>query len=333
MTDRRPFRFRPDISSVGRRVGLLVGGLLASVVLAGLLKPPASVAVQADDAIEPLPGLLEDLGRLRQSSNDARFEVLIAILEERGIPYEVQEFANERTERSPRSEGRNIVMTFGSGTRDLVVGAHFDAVALPEGFSEGMVDNGAGAIIVTRVAEALQKRKLNHRVRVVLFDMEEIGLLGSRHYASTEEAARTAAMINLDIAAAGDAVLFGPGQNQGNGVVYDAAWQVCANQDFSCVEFPVYPSSDDRSFQRAGVPNISIAVMPEVEAHQMWLIMNARDGSGLVPGFRTHTMSTIHSPADTLDEAQPEAMTLAYQMVLETLLYLDSHLPGDQESH
>jgi hypothetical protein len=78
------------------------------------------------------------------------------------------------------------------------------------------------------------------------------------------------------------------------------------------------------------VPNISIAVMPEVEAHQMWLIMNEGESSGLAPGFRTHTMSTLHTPNDTLDEVEPEAMLLAYRMVLETLLYLDSHLA---ESH
>lgn len=299
--------------------------LLTALAFSGLALPLAW-GMQAGGQVELLQGAIEDLGRLRQSSNDARFDALITILEARGIPYEVQTFANERSGRSPRPEGRNIVMTSGSGPSDLVVGAHFDAVALPGGFSEGMVDNGAGAIIVMRVAEALQELELNHRVRVVLFDMEEIGLLGSRHYTSTEDAARTVAMINLDVSAAGDAVLFGPSQNPGNEVVYDAAWQVCADEDFTCVEFGVYPNSDDRSFQSAGVPNISIAVMPETEAHQMWLLMNARENSGLAPDFRTHTMGTLHTPNDTLDEVEPEAMTLAYRMVLETLLYLDSHL-------
>jgi hypothetical protein len=303
--------------------------LLAGLVLVGVVQP-AAWGIQAGDARGLLPGAIEDLGRLRQESNDARFEALITILEERGIAYEVQEFANEHTNRSPRPVGRNIVMTFGSGPRDLVVGAHFDAVALPDGFSEGMVDNGAAAIIVMRVAEALQGLELNHRVRVVLFDMEEIGLLGSRHYVKTEEGERSAAMINLDVSAAGDAVLFGPARNAGNEIVYDAAWQTCAEEDLTCVEFADYPSSDDRSFQAAGVPNISIAVMPEIEAHQMWLLMNARESSGFAPGFRTHTMSTLHSPSDTLGEVQPEAMALAYRMVLETLLYLDNLLAEGQ---
>lgn len=37
-------------------------------------------------------------------------------------------------------------------------------------------------------------------------------------------------------------------------------------------------------------------------------------------------MSTLHSPNDTLDEVEPEAMAIAYRMVLETLPYLDTFL-------
>ena len=43
-----------------------------------------------------------------------------------------------------------------------------------------------------------------------------------------------------------------------------------------------------RSFQAAGVPNISLAVLRAAEAHQMWLLLNGGPESGLRQGFVPH---------------------------------------------
>src|SRR5688572_28886459 len=144
-------------------------------------------------------GMPTDAARLDRPSNAERLEALTALLRERGLEFEVQPFPNERREKDSREQGQNVIVTIGSGSQDIVIGAHFDAVLLQDGkLSHGMVDNAAGAVVLTRVAEALRSRRLKHRVRLVFFDMEEIGLLGSAHFVKSLDS-KVAAAVNVDI--------------------------------------------------------------------------------------------------------------------------------------
>jgi Zn-dependent M28 family amino/carboxypeptidase len=273
-----------------------------------------------------LTGLREDVARFAGLDNVARGDTLLRILRERGFEPAVQLFANTAQQREPRAQGRNLVVTVGSGPRDIVIGAHYDAVRLADGrVTGGAVDNGAGAVIMTRVAETLRGQALRHRVRVVLFDLEEVGLLGSQAYIAAEGAERVAAMVNVDIAAHGDAIVYGPASHTGNTQVYREFRQVCAVHG-PCIEFPAFPRSDDRSFQAAGVPNISIGIAPAVDAHQLWLLLNAGPNAGLREGLMPALMGIIHTPADTLAHVDPAAMQRLHDAVVALVLRLDAAL-------
>jgi hypothetical protein len=275
----------------------------------------------------PLPGLLEDLARFAGHENVARGDTLLRIFRERGLEPEIQRFPNRAQQREPRPEGRNLIATIGAGSRDIVVGAHYDAVRLADGrVTGGVVDNGAGAVILTRVAETLRGHTLRHRVRVVLFDLEEVGLLGSQAYVAAGAADRMAAMVNVDIAAYGDMLVYGPTAHDGNDEVYRGFRTVCAVQLVPCLESPLFPRSDDRSFQNAGVPNISLAITPALEAHQMWLLLNAGPAAGLREGFMPPIFGIIHTPADTLEHADAVAMTRIHDAVVALVLELDRTL-------
>jgi hypothetical protein len=272
--------------------------------------------------------LLSDVARLDQASNSARLEALQSLLQERSLPFEVHAFANERTDRDPRTQGRNVVVTLGSGAREIVVGAHYDAVQLRDGtLSSGMVDNGAGAVVLVHVAEALRQRNLRHTLRVVLFDMEEIGLVGSARYAESTDHGRVAAMVNLDIAAYGNTLMFGPSSDEAAGALHQAVRQVCVRQFYECIAFPNLPPSDNLSFQRAGIPSVALSVLPRVEAHQMWLLVNSGPDSGLREGFFPAIARTIHTPDDTIDKLDADGMTLAYNALINVILELDGSLP------
>jgi len=267
-----------------------------------------------------------DAARLDRLSNAERLEALTALLRERGLEFEVQPFANERKEKDSREQGQNVIVTRGSGAQDIVIGAHFDAVRLQDGkLSHGMVDNAAGAIVLTRVAETLRSHRLKHRVRLVFFDMEEIGLLGSAHYVKSLDS-KVAAAINVDIAGYGDTLLFGPGKNEGNAEVYGAMWRTCAEQRFACVEFPNFPQGDDRSFQAARIPNLSLAILPALEAHQIWLLLNGGKESGLGEGFLPPILKTIHAPGDTAEKLDTAAMTRISDAVVKLVMELDEAL-------
>jgi len=264
-------------------------------------------------------GMTVDATRLDRPSNAERLEALTALLRERGLDFEVQPFENERKEK-----GQNLIVTIGSGDRDIVIGAHFDAVRLKDGsLSHGMVDNAAGAVVLTRVAEALRARRLKHRIRLVFFDMEELGLLGSAHYVKSLENSKVAAAVNVDIAGYGDTLMFGPGKNEGNAEVYGAMWRTCAAQRFACMEFPNFPPGDDRSFQAGKIPNLSLAILPAVEAHQLWLMLNGGKESGLAEGFVPPILKSIHAPGDTAEKLDAAAMARITDAVVNLVMELD----------
>jgi hypothetical protein len=203
-------------------------------------------------------------------------------------------------------------VTIGAGTEEILVGAHYDAVRLPDGsLSKGAVDNAASSAILVRLAEAVKADPLPVRVRIVWFDMEELGLLGSAKYVEAHASDRIAAMINFDINAYGDTILFGPSDRTDNGALRRAFLQTCALEDATCIGLPVMPPGDDRPFVKAGVPTISIGMVSAIDAHQVWLMMNAGANSGLAEGTVPTILRTIHTPADTpdkIDEGRMAAM-------------------------
>lgn len=72
----------------------------------------------------------------------------------------------------------------------LVIGAHFDTIAndpktlvlLPEAKMPGADDNGSGVTIALAMIDIFSKLKLPVTVRIVFFDWEELGFLGSYAY-------------------------------------------------------------------------------------------------------------------------------------------------------
>jgi Zn-dependent M28 family amino/carboxypeptidase len=209
----------------------------------------------------------------------------------------------------PRTEGRNIVVTVGNGTTHIVVGAHYDAMRLADGsLSRGAVDNAASSVLLTRLAQALPSEKLGARVSFVWFDMEELGLRGSREYVRQHGSDGVSAMINFDINAYGDTILFGPSRESDSRGLRRIVVETCAAEDATCVAFPEMPPGDDRSFTNARVPTVSLAILPAVEAHQLWLLINnpttAAPGAGNAPAI----LQTIHTAADTADKVSDESM-------------------------
>ncbi len=74
----------------------------------------------------------------------------------------------------------NLVVTK-KGTqksRDVIeLGAHYDTMANP-----GADDNASGVAGVLEVARALSKIKLKRTVRMIFYDLEELGMIGSEHH-------------------------------------------------------------------------------------------------------------------------------------------------------
>jgi Zn-dependent M28 family amino/carboxypeptidase len=79
---------------------------------------------------------------------------------------------------------QNLILDLpGRGDRHrpaILVGAHYDAVP----GTPGADDNASGVAVLLELARCWHEQPTRHPMRLVAFDLEEYGLLGSQHYAT-----------------------------------------------------------------------------------------------------------------------------------------------------
>lgn len=262
--------------------------------------------------------------RLLQKTNAGRLGQLQAILREQSLAFELQSVPNESRQSDARTDGHNILLTSSASEPAILVGAHFDAAALPDGqLSGGMVDNASSVAVLVHLATALKTQPLRHPVRFVFFDLEEEGLVGSRYFVKSMKKDTVAGMINLDTLQGGDTLFYGPASGLEHEKLFRTMRAVCGAADFACVESAAFPPSDDISFHRGGVPSISLAVLPGIDAHQLWLMLNAGERAGIERGLEPEVLQTIHTASDQPDKLDPKALAIAYSAVADLLRRLD----------
>lgn len=138
----------------------------------------------------------------------------------------------------------------------IVIGAHYDVV---DG-SSGMNDNlSSVAILVLLICQIVQS-KVRPSVEIVFFDGEENGRIGSNAYVSKNRDLVNF-MINLDVCGVGDKIVYTKSRQSEYDKELD---QVMKKQGALVLE--ALPEGDDWSFNEAGIPNVSIAMLPEIDA-------------------------------------------------------------------
>ncbi len=272
-----------------------------------------------------------------QPTNEARTQVVLDQVRAAGFTPAVETFAGGNRQTG-EMEGRNVVFTIGEGEREILLVAHYDAVKLRDGsMSQGVVDNAASVVGVIEAAKILRTRSLNHRVRVILLDQEELGLIGAKKWIEAHGLANVAAVVNSDVAAYGDTMMYGLNNGAQSAGVVRAVREVCADRAMHCVGFPNYPPSDDRAFSGQGlgpqaapgpvVPTVSLGFQDHVGAHQMWLAFNGGETNGLAEGFVPQVFRLIHSADDTMEHVDPATVKAAGETYAAVVERLDRSLP------
>lgn len=262
-----------------------------------------------------------------QPTHEARTEAALALVRQAGFEPTVETFQGGGVRGQAPREGRNVVFVVpgrGDSDREILLTAHYDAVELEGGeLADGLVDNAGSVVAVVEAARRIREMGLQHDVRVILFDQEELGLLGARAWIEAHGIDGVAAVVNSDVAAYGDTMMYGQNNGPQSLAVTQAVQRVCSQTALQCVGYPNYPPSDDRAFTAAGAPVVSLGFQTEVGAHQMWLAFNAPRGeSGLAEGFVPDVFSTIHSANDTAERVEASTLLLAaqtYAVVVEEL--------------
>ncbi|MBI5015201.1 MAG: M20/M25/M40 family metallo-hydrolase [Deltaproteobacteria bacterium] len=195
---------------------------------------------------------------------------------------------------------RNVVGVL-PGTRaewagqSVVVGAHYDGqgLGLAGGHSEdrgrvhpGADDNASGVAVLLELARALRDRAPERSVVFVAFTGEEVGRLGSRHYAAApgaHPAGKAVGMVNLDtVGRLGGQKLLALGTGsakewvpilQGAGYATGVTVQAVAADA---------GGSDQVSFVDAGVPAVQLSSGPHLDYHRPADTVDRIDADGLV---------------------------------------------------
>lgn len=273
-----------------------------------------------------------------QPSNAARTDVAVAQLRAAGFEPVIETFAGGNRQTGAM-EGRNVVVTIGDGPREILLTAHYDALVLRDGsISQGVIDNAASVVGVIEAAKILRDKLLNHRVRILLFDQEELGLIGARKWIEAHGLTNVAAVVNSDIAGYGDTMMYGLNNGPQSAGVTRAVREVCAERAMHCVGYPVYPPSDDQAFSGAGhgegaapaavVPTVSLGFQDEVGAHQVWLALNGGESNGLAEGFAPRIFQLIHSAEDTMEDIDPATVKTAGEVYAALVERLDRQSGG-----
>ena len=293
--------------------------LFRSLAAAALLVVSTPVAAQDLD-------LRAQVAAFVQPSNEARTSVVVAQLRAAGFEPNVETFTGGNRQTG-EMEGRNVVVTIGDGPREILLTAHYDAVKLGDGtMSHGVVDNAASVVGLIEAAKILRGNALNHRIRIILFDQEELGLIGARKWIEAHGLANVAAVVNSDVAGYGDTMMYGQNNGPQSAFVTRAVQELCAERAMQCVGFPVYPPSDDRAFSAAGAPVVSLGFQDQIGAHQMWLAFNGGQTNGLAEGFVPQVFRLIHSAEDTMDKVDPATVALAGSTYASLVERLDRQL-------
>ena len=173
----------------------------------------------------------------------------------RNLFEEVAGRENVRVERFER--GDNFVIKLpGRGKGTVVVGAHYDKTTL----GCGAIDNWSGVVLVANLYELLKKQNPEKTFLFVAFGEEEKGLHGSTAMArsiSNSNKANYCAMVNFD--SFGFKRLWSLG-NASDESLIELGRTTASEFNFSfLVKTFKGASSDSKSFQRVGIPAITLS--------------------------------------------------------------------------
>lgn len=278
------------------------------------LTGPKPLAPSSDESalIERMsaPTTLEDIKVLateprvwKSPGYDRAVEYVLAELREAGWDARVEEHKTGGGWFGGGGMLRNVVAerrgTAADGDRGLVVaGAHLDSVR----GAPGANDNGSGSATLLQLARSLQGIDTANDLKLVWFDGEEAGLLGSIAHvkAHPEDTPRTIQMINMDmVGSPNGAVGYDLGHRTSN-AVSDAVKGVMLRTGLQGQMWPERHSrSDHASFDDVGIPSVDFGV-------------SVRNVSKQDPNY--------HSPRDTPDKINLDVLEGYGDLIAVTVL-------------
>lgn len=167
----------------------------------------------------------------------------------------------------------------------IVIGAHYDHLGTDDkgNIYPGADDNASGIALLIELARIMAETSHDKELIFVAFSGEEIGRLGSRYFVKNSELKRCIAMINLDtVGRLYDKRLIIIGTHSAK------EWPLILKEAsiISGIEIDIakedLDSSDQKSFEEAGIPAIQLFSGPHEDYHRPSDTMDRLDMEGII---------------------------------------------------
>ena len=274
--------------------------------------------------------LLDIAAQLAQPELSARREAVLHLLSRAGLSHEVQTASAKPdtggfalfAQPAPKAEvevQNIIVRPVEIAGPKLVIGAHYDAFP----GSPGANDNASGMAVLLALAQELSRSGCDKAVEVVFFDAEESGRAGSIAYLAECSSEEVADMVNLDVCGYGDTLCV---RCMKKTPLLRNFTDKARLRRFDGEEVCYLPDSDDKTFTKAHIPALSVAMLPRWDSAILPALKDYANGFlGIPPELREQVasmeiMSTLHGgPRDNPSYLSEAAMRRVLDFLLDAL--------------
>jgi aminopeptidase S len=283
------------------------------ILALGLIATVGAVAQTPATSSKPYA---EDITQITRGADSAARRLAIeSSLKVSGIAFTTEDFA--ATTRSGREvNGTNIIATITTpgAKKTIMLGAHLDRV----GVGVGAIDNASGSASVLELLRVFKSKPLkNVNLMAGFWDMEEVGLVGSRAFVESKPTGLPAIYINFDVYGAGDTIwLWSPDEN----LDFVKSFVKSAKEaKFSHLVSKEYPPSDHRSFTVPGVESYSFSLGSAGEAKNVINVLKSQADPKNFP----KVLQVIHSENDTVDKVDANAVVKSLVVIESAIRAVD----------
>ncbi len=294
-------------------VGKLVACVVQTIASEATIRPSGIVEdardLQSSISGERIDRIVADISAGENSAQ--RRSSILQRLDELKAKYRLENFS------SGSVSGINIIVEPDDPrAQTLMLGAHYDRVSK----GKGSVDNASGVAAVLELLAAFKNKPLgNHALTAVFFDLEEVGMLGSKAYVSAREQrhALPKLYMNFDVFGYGDTLwLMYLGDRS---LSANAVRAAASRQNFALTLETHSPPGDDQVFREAGVEALGFSLIRQTELET---IQGALRGEEVTA--RSPLMKIVHSEKDTPDKVNGNEVARALRVVEAAIRALDT---------
>jgi aminopeptidase YwaD len=251
------------------------------------------------------------LSRLVSSEQNVRRNVLLGAL--RGMDAAFIHYREMVRQYRPE----NIVVSFGDAPSRYVLSAHYDSIP----GSTGANDNAASVCILLEMVRAYSTAPPKVPLDIVFFDLEEMFMQGSQAYLARMKTEQIKGIINFDMCGVGDVIL---ASASCEGALRNAVIVVENTNIHPLKMIPTLPPSDDMIFEHAGIPAVSVCVVPEHDVAVMIESAPIIHQQG-VPNALPTVFDTMHNrQRDSIEVIEIEAMQKTLNFAFDLVKMLET---------